>query len=392
MESTIFLDDLLKLYLQNSQNFSPPPNCIVDIIVPIYNGYEFLVPMLASMEHTKVNYHLFLINDCSPDPRISPYLQSYAKEHANATVIENDSNKGYIKSVNLGFSHSKHHVVVLNTDIMLPENWLERLIYPILSDSKIASVTPYSNAGYLCSFPLAGEDNPLLNGLDYQEIDRHFSSITPNYPCLPTGVGFCMALNHNVLTEIGFYNEEEYINAYAEENDWCQHAIRAGYKNVLADNLFVYHKHHGSYNQKDVSSFRTHNAQVLQMKFPSFFSDVAFYLAEQPNNRLINLLILLCLCNDTRNPTCLLLGAPPQSNTGEIQADNLKKYIKSDASTLLLTYNGTHYRLDFFSPDYHFEYALHTLCTLGTLCKILSVMEIEINDPSICPDINAILN
>ena len=392
MEEMIFLEDIFKTYLNHSKNCFFKPDCIVDIIVPIYNGYELLIPMLASMERTNVNYHLFLINDCSPDSRISPYLHLYSRQHDNVTVIENEANKGYIKSVNQGFLRSKHHAVLLNTDIILPENWLERLIYPILCDNKVASVTPFSNAAYLCSFPVADENNPLLKQLTPSEIDQHFASIKPNYPSIPTGVGFCMALNRNVLDEIGIYNEEEYIEAYAEENDWCQHAIQAGYKNVLADNLFVYHKHHASYGQKDVSTIRTHNAQVLQMKFPYFFYDVQDYISKQQNTELINLLILLCCCNDKRAPTCLLLTSSLKSHTKLLETPRLKKLLEQDASILLLTNHVTDYILYFFNQTYHFQYAIHNLSFLSTLCKTLSVTEIELHDLYSCPSLFGILD
>ena len=61
-------DALLELCLDDPPK-GPP---IVDIIVPIYNAYDFLVSMLNSLEQTKVPYALFLINDCSTDERITP--------------------------------------------------------------------------------------------------------------------------------------------------------------------------------------------------------------------------------------------------------------------------------------------------------------------------------
>ena len=55
----------------------------VDIIIPVYNGYDDLQLCMPSvLKHTDLTKHrLILINDCSPDERIAPYLDSFAGEH-----------------------------------------------------------------------------------------------------------------------------------------------------------------------------------------------------------------------------------------------------------------------------------------------------------------------
>lgn len=46
----------------------------VDIIIPVYNGYDDLQLCMPSvLKHTDLTKHrLILINDCSPDERIAP--------------------------------------------------------------------------------------------------------------------------------------------------------------------------------------------------------------------------------------------------------------------------------------------------------------------------------
>ena len=52
----------------------------VDIIIPVYNGYDDLQLCMPSvLKHTDLTKHrLILINDCSPDERIAPYLDSFS--------------------------------------------------------------------------------------------------------------------------------------------------------------------------------------------------------------------------------------------------------------------------------------------------------------------------
>ena len=63
----------------------------VDIIIPVYNGYDDLQLCMPSvLKHTDLTKHrLILINDCSPDERIAPYLDSFAgKGHEDYQEIE----------------------------------------------------------------------------------------------------------------------------------------------------------------------------------------------------------------------------------------------------------------------------------------------------------------
>lgn len=62
---------------KNSYTFEFPKEYYaqsVDIIVPVYNGYQYLEKLLTSIKLTDMNYRLILINDKSPDTRVEEYL------------------------------------------------------------------------------------------------------------------------------------------------------------------------------------------------------------------------------------------------------------------------------------------------------------------------------
>ena len=143
----------------------------IDIIIPVYNGYEYLEPLFDSIyKNTDLNYRLFVINDCSPEERIYPLLQKLLKKFGDkANLFQNKTNMGFVKTVNFGFKQTYNHVVLLNTDVVVPKNWLSRLMAPIFCNEKIASVTPFSNGGTIYSFPEQNINNPLIS--DYQNID-----------------------------------------------------------------------------------------------------------------------------------------------------------------------------------------------------------------------------
>ena len=140
----------------------------IDIIVPIYNAYKYTEECLKSLiKNTDLKAHrLLLINDKSPDERILPMLQKYAKENSNKNIVvlENEENSGFVKTVNNGMKYSQNDVILLNSDTEVTENWLEKIMECAYSNEYIATVTPFTNNGTIFSIPNFGVDNNLPSG------------------------------------------------------------------------------------------------------------------------------------------------------------------------------------------------------------------------------------
>lgn len=78
-------------------------------------------------------------------------------------LLRNETNLGFVKTVNVAVRHvSTPCFVLLNTDVVVPEGWLERLTAPLAQNSHIASVTPFSNSAVYFSYPWKGKITPSL--------------------------------------------------------------------------------------------------------------------------------------------------------------------------------------------------------------------------------------
>lgn len=254
----------------------------IDIIIPVYNGYQFFDELFGTLELTNMRYRLLIVNDKSPDERVLPYLEKYASEHENVILMNNEENLGFVRSVNRALGEAKNHVVLLNTDVAVPYQWLERLMIPIICQEKVATTTPFTTCGTLCSFPQFGKDNKLVGDLSLWQMDEQFRYMKPKYQEIPTGVGFCMGMNIHAIREIGVLDAETFGKGYGEENDWCRRAKEAGYKNVHVDNLFVYHKHGGSFLSEEKQKLLEKNAKALLKKHPDYNEAVARYFTSDP--------------------------------------------------------------------------------------------------------------
>ena len=258
----------------------------IDIVIPVFNGFKYLKDLFNSIfKNTNINYRLIIVNDCSTDENVYNYLKTLSNEEypycKEIILLNNNENLGFIKSVNKGCNYVKNHFVLLNTDVIVPTDWLNRLMYPIIINNNIASVTPFTNSGTICSFPIFCQDNELFLNLDVKTLDNIIKT-TPksvSYKEIPTAVGFCMAINKNVFDNVGDL-DTIFGKGYGEENDWCMRASEKGYKHLIACNLFVFHNHGGSFVAEEKKSLLEKNLNILANRYPFYNKMIAEYVSK----------------------------------------------------------------------------------------------------------------
>ena len=258
----------------------------VDVVIPVYDGFEETVACLESCLATAAYpwARFVVVNDCSPNPRISAYLTDLAGRHERVVLLRNGSNLGFVRTANRGMAHDDtRDVLLLNSDVEVAGNWLQRLREAAYANDAVGSVTPFSNNATLCSFPNICKDNRPLFGLHCAEIDARFAVLfnTTDVVDLPTGIGFCMYIRRDCLSAVGLFDAESFGRGYGEENDWCQRAASAGWRNVLLANCFVYHK--GGVSFADEQDALISNAMgILDQRYPGYHRTIQDVIARDP--------------------------------------------------------------------------------------------------------------
>ena len=357
----------------------------IDIIIPIYNGYEFLEKLFESiLKNTTLPYRLIIGNDNSSDKRIAPFLEEFIAKNDRIEIIyeNNQENLGFVKNVNKLVKLANNHLVILNTDTEVPKYWLERLMYPILSDNKIASTTPFTNSGTICSFPNYLENNEIYKNLKLEEIDNIFKYIDVDKTMLeiPTGIGFCMGMNFNVVKEIGVF-DEIYGKGYCEENDWCQRAIQAGYKNVHVTNLFVYHKHGGSFLSEDKIRYIENNHRILLKRYPDYDGQVQKIIQDNDLKEVREFTRLLLDFIYNENGNILIIDHDLGGGANFYRDQKIKNNLKNNKKIILLEYNyhTNSYKITFFSEKIKKKYIAKNYTVLSSILEYISVEEIFVN-------------
>ena len=260
----------------------------ITIIVPVFNAFELLADMLDRIRrHTDLPWHLLLIEDCSTDPRVRPFLRDWVGQYGETRVslIENPQNLGFIGSVNSGLGRALtlgHDVVLLNSDALVPAGWASRLLRPLWAETQVASVTPLSNDAEIYSSPALCR-RVVLDAGQADAMDAVAARFNPDIPLpeTPTGVGFCMAMSIAYLRQVPQL-DTVFGRGYGEEVDWCQKTRALGGRHLALPGLFVEHRGGESFGSDAKRKLIGQNGEVISTRYPEYDADVQRFIAADP--------------------------------------------------------------------------------------------------------------
>ncbi|HSI56525.1 MAG TPA: glycosyltransferase [Ideonella sp.] len=262
--------------------FDSPP--LVDVIIPVFGGVQETLRCIWNVltSPVKTPFELVVINDAGPVPELNAMIRSLAARDL-FTLEQHRLNQGFVKTVNQGLRlHRDRDVVILNSDTEVYNDWLDRLLHHASEHPRLATITPLSNNATICSYPETLSDNRLALELPPAEIDSLAAKVNrAQHIKAPTGVGFCMYIRREALRDIGLLDERRFGRGYGEENDLCQRAIRRGWSNAIACDVYV--RHVGSVSFKGEAAERTARAvKILGKLYPDYEADVASHIADDP--------------------------------------------------------------------------------------------------------------
>jgi GT2 family glycosyltransferase/glycosyltransferase involved in cell wall biosynthesis len=264
----------------------PVSNRPIDIIIPVYRGFaetKACIESVFSSTHT-AHFRVVVVNDRSPEPELTEYLRHLSRDK-KINLVENSQNLGFVRSVNAGMQASDHDVVLLNSDAVVFDGWLDRLAACAYTDERTGTVTPFSNNATICSYPVSCSDNKLPPAVDLAALDSTFSFVNCGRAVeIPTTVGFCMFIRRECLQETGLFDAEAFGLGYGEENDFCMRSAAKGWKHKLACDVFVYHAGKTSFGEASASAREQNAMRVLIGKHPKYHAIVHQHIGEDPAN------------------------------------------------------------------------------------------------------------
>ncbi len=256
----------------------------IDVIVPVYDGFEETRACIESVlaSTNRCTHHVIAINDGSPNAKLSAWLEEMAKA-GKLELSVNEKNLGFVATVNKGMKlNTDRDVVLVNSDTLVANDWLDRLYSCAYERANIATVTPFSNNAEIFSFPTLCKSNELVGDYDVESLDKVFSEQVSNTSItFPTAVGFCMYIKREALDKAGYFDEEAFGRGYGEENDFCLRCTAQGMEHVMATNTFVFHEGGVSFSDEKIE--RVENAmRILDEKYPHYHRVVHEHIQQNP--------------------------------------------------------------------------------------------------------------
>lgn len=272
----------------------------VTIVIPVYKGIAETKNCINSVVNSKneADYRLIVISDYSPEEQMLPELLDLQKKY-DFDLLANDHNLGFVATVNKGMKYAGNaDVILLNSDTVVPDGWLDAIQQAAYSSPTIGTVTPMSNNATICSFPGFCIDNDLPTGYSVESLAYLCKKNQETEIDLPTAHGYCMFIKREVLNEVGLFDEQKWGKGYAEENDFSLRANKLGWRHVMTNKTFIHHLGSVSF-ASDAEGFIATNLQKLNGLYPDYPKLVENFIRKDPARRLRNELAVKILKDES---------------------------------------------------------------------------------------------
>jgi glycosyltransferase involved in cell wall biosynthesis/GT2 family glycosyltransferase len=270
----------------------------VDVIVPVQRNLEATRRCIESIlaSSCRTPYELVVVNDATPEPELARFLRDL-KERGRATLLEQPSRQGYAAAVNRAFAlHRDRDTVVLQSDAEVANDWLDRLARHG-SARGVGVIGTFTNNAGTIRYPLPQSDNALPSGQSVASLDALFARANPGgTAALPTVHGPCLYFRRDCLSVVGAFDAAPLGSDFGVEVDFCLRAGSAGFRHLLAADVFVGHEGHATFGGQDAVELATRTEHALAKLYPSYAVQEAEARALEPGRpfaRRVDLLRLM---------------------------------------------------------------------------------------------------
>ena len=233
----------------------------VAVVILNWNGVSWLEKFLPSViKYSNIpNAKVVVIDNASTDNSVE-YLY---KNFNTVQVIINKTNGGFAKGYNDGLKHvNADYFILLNSDVLVTENWLNPLLLLMNDNNNIAACQPkilaYNSKEH---FEYAGAAGGFIDKFGYAFCrGRFFDFIENDEGQYQTeseifwATGACLMIRSDIFNACGGLDEDFF--AHQEEIDLCWRLKNAGHKIYYQPNSIVYHVGGGTLNA--LSPFKTY--------------------------------------------------------------------------------------------------------------------------------------
>lgn len=241
------------------------------VAIPVYNAYHDTIACVESvLRHTAHVVPVLIVDDAGGDDRAFDLIRDSPMCHNRTVVIlHHQINSGFVGSCNDAFAiGGRRDVVLVNSDVVVGAEWLDRLTAAACSSTTIATASTLTNHGTLLSVPNLFRPTPQLPiGHTPDTAARAVADASRQLrPTIPTAIGHCVYIKRFALDLVGSF-DSTFGRGYGEEVDFSQRCVEMGLRHICADDVFVFHRGGGSFGS-EASHSQNENEKVVNGRYP----------------------------------------------------------------------------------------------------------------------------
>lgn len=248
----------------------------VSVIIPNYNGKQYLKDCLSSLMHQSYqNFEVVIVDNASTDGSVEYIKDNYPR----FKIIENSENLGFSKAVNQAVKTTEStYIAVLNNDTEVHSDWLEEFI--IFSKEN-------SNFGSCQSKILLYDRKDIINTIGnelfylgygwsggYGKPESSYNDVMEVAYCS----GASLFMKRDTFENVGYFDDDE-VFMYHDDLDLGWRLLLLGYENYLIPKSVAYHKYQFNRNSNKyyyievsrfVSIIKYYELKTIILIFPAF--------------------------------------------------------------------------------------------------------------------------
>ena len=210
--------------IQNSQKN-------LTIIIVTFNSSLVIESCLSKLNTKK--YDVVVVDNASTDNTIQIVENSFPE----VIIIKLDQNIGYGRANNIALKKAEtDFALILNPDAFINENDIEKILFQIQKETKIALAAPL----LLNHYPALQSDiENQLKVVESNLLEKFDEFFSVKYI-----IGAVLFLKMNIFRKIGFFDENIFL--YYEDDEISWRAVKSGYIAAIIPDVYGFHIGQGS--------------------------------------------------------------------------------------------------------------------------------------------------